>query len=157
MKQHVELIAKAINIKEHQTGKGWLYSFSVPISEMDGENQITEWLQCSVFFKERDPRLVQHKGEFHITGKFTIKKAYGDYPQRLGFFGFEMVPVLGSVYRINKPKAEPSPQPDQYCDSNPKYDGYSSGGGMNNPSQNQVRQHQDENLSFPEQSQEMPF
>ncbi len=149
MKQHIELIAKAINIKEHQTAKGWLYSFSVPVSEMQGENQATEWLQCSVFLKERDPRLMQHKGEFHVTGKFTIKKAYGDYPQRLGLFGFEMVPVLGNVYRISKPRQDPSPQSQAHSSSN----------GMNNPSPNQERQHHSQSQQFPdmETSTEIPF
>ncbi len=116
MKQHIEFVSKIVTPKETQTAKGYLYRFSVPITEMDGEQQITEWLQCAIFLKERDPRILQHKKEFHFTGELKLKKAYGNYPQGLSLFGFEITPVLGKVYRISKPQQ--TPQQNQPSSSN---------------------------------------
>ncbi len=110
LKQHIELVGKVIKPKEIQTTKGWIYSFSIPITEMDGENQLTQWLNCSIFLKERDTRITQHTGEFHIVGKLVVKKAWGNNPQSLGLFGFEITPVLGKVYKVSKPKHEDQAQ-----------------------------------------------
>ena len=118
LKQHIELVGKVIKPKEIQTAKGWIYSFSIPITEMDGENQLTQWLNCSIFLKERDPRIVQHTGEFHIVGKLVVKKAWGDNPQSLGLFGFEITPILGKVYRVSKPKQDGFSQV-QHTQANP--------------------------------------
>jgi len=104
MKQHTEFVTKIQKIRETKTAKGYLYNFSVPLSKMEGEVQLTEWLQCSIFLKESDPRLIKHKGEFHFSGTLGVKAAYKDYPQGISFFGFELEPVLGNVYRIPKPK-----------------------------------------------------
>lgn len=106
MRQHIEFVAKIVNPKEQQTSKGYLYRFSVPIVDMDGEKQITEWLQCAIFLKTQDKRILTHKNEFHFTGELKIKKKYQDYPQGLSLFGFEIEPVLGKVYKIAKPKHE---------------------------------------------------
>ena len=110
LKQNVELIGKAIKLKEIQTQKGWIYSFSIPITDMDGEQQLTQWLNCSIFLKEKDQHIMQHTGEFHIVGKLVVKKAWGDYPQSLGLFGFEITPVLGKVYKQGNPQQEEGSQ-----------------------------------------------
>lgn len=110
MKQHFEAVVKVHNLKERETKSGWMYTFSVPISENDGEVQITEWLMCSIFLKDKDPRIMNHSGEFHFTGQLKVKKAWGDYPQGLSLFGFEIQPVLGKVYKISKPKHEDAQQ-----------------------------------------------
>ena len=120
MKQHIEFVSKIVNPKETQTAKGYLYRFSVPITEMDGEQQITEWLQCAIFLKERDPRILQHKKEFHFTGELKLKKAYGNYPQGLSLFGFEITPVLGKVYRISKPQQNTAENPQQTTQNSPQ-------------------------------------
>lgn len=126
MRQHVEFVTKIVNPTEGKTAKGFLYRFSVSISEMQEDIQMTEWLQCAIFLKNRDQRILSHKQEFHFTGQLKVKKAFQNYPQGLSLFGFEISPVLGNVYKISKPKAE----------------GYNTGNGMNNPSSNQERQYQ---------------
>ncbi len=99
------MIGKIHKIREIQTKTGkWMYSFSVPIVKMVGEEQHTQWLQATVILKDRDPRLTTHKGEFHFTGSLVLKEAWKDYPESLSFLGFEIKPVLGNVYRISKPK-----------------------------------------------------
>ena len=104
MKNQIEIVSKIVKPREIKTAKGYLYSFSVPIAEMDGDAQLTEWLSCSIFLKEQNSLILTHKEEFHFIGKFSIKKAYKDYPQGLQLFGFEITPVFGKVYRVPKPK-----------------------------------------------------
>lgn len=106
LKQHFEMVGKLSKIKEIQTKTGkWMYNFSVPITKMVGEEQHTQWLQCTIILKERDTRLTAHKGEFHFTGSLVLKEAWGEYPETLSFLGFEIEPVLGNVYRTPKPRA----------------------------------------------------
>ncbi len=150
MKQHIEFVTKIVNLKEQQTAKGFLYRFSVPITEMDGEEQLTEWLQCAIFLKERDPRITGHTGQFHFSGELKVKKAWGSYPQGLNLFGFEIKPVLGNVYRLSKPKSQPEP--------------HSTSNGMNDPSPRQVAAHEkiqqeqeQRDLLFEPMSTEVPF
>jgi len=119
MKQHAEFVTKIHKITEQQTAKGWLYRFSIPLTAMEGEQQLTEWLQCGIFLKDRDPRLVDHKGEFHFTGSLQVKKAYGNYPQGLSLFGFEITPVLGKVYRVSKPKPQQTASAPQQPQASP--------------------------------------
>jgi len=112
MKNQIEIVSKIVKPREIKTVKGYLYSFSVPISEMVEAVQITEWLSCSIFLKEQNSLILTHQEEFHFIGKFSIKKAYRDYPQALQLFGFEITPVFGKVYRVPKQKnnSENTPQ-----------------------------------------------
>jgi len=164
LKQHIELVGKVIKPKEIKTAKGWIYSFSIPITDMDGEQQITQWLNCSIFLKGRDPRIMQHTGEFHIVGKLVVKKAWGDNPQSLGLFGFEITPVLGKVYKQGKPK-ETIPQPKPNMQEPPQGGGeYIDGNGLrqttqapNAPQHTQQPQNLDYQSDFPIAEEEIPF
>ncbi len=128
LKQHYEMVGKLHRIKEIQTKTGkWMYSFSIPIVKMVGEEQHTQWLQATIILKERDPRLINHKGEFHFTGALVLKEAWNNYPESLSFLGFEITPVLGNVYRITKPKAPPAVE----------VEGHNIANGMNSPSEMQ--------------------
>jgi hypothetical protein len=103
MRQHIEIISRASSIKETRTAKGYIYSFGLPITgqSRDGE-ELTEWMRCSIFQKERRPDLLDHQGEFHIIGELQPLPAWGDYPQKIGLWGFYIEPVLGRVWRIAK-------------------------------------------------------
>ena len=103
MKQHCEFIVKVHNIKEKRSAKGWLYSFSIPLTKMQEDVQLTEWLSCMIFTKERDSRIMTHQGEFHFSGSLQVKPGWNEYPQGLSLFGFQIEPVLGNVYRVVKP------------------------------------------------------
>lgn len=104
MRQHIEMVARVKKIKELQTRAGkWLYSFAVPISKMDGEEQLTEWLQVAILQNEQRKDL-DGASEIHFIGELTVKAAYGDYPQGLSVFGFYIEPVLSQVYRHRRVK-----------------------------------------------------
>ena len=109
MKQHIEIITKVRNIKEIQTKTGkYLYSFSVPISKMVGEEQLTEWIQVSILQDQQ--RLDLHNAkEIHFIGQLVVQEAYKDYPQGISIFGFFINPVLSQVYRQRKTRSN-SPQ-----------------------------------------------
>lgn len=104
MKQHIEIITKVKTIKEIQTRTGkWMYSFSIPVSKMVGETQITEWMQVTILQDQQRPDLHNAK-EVHFIGQLTVKEAYKNYPQGISIFGFYIEPVLNQVYRQRKMK-----------------------------------------------------
>ena len=108
MKQHIEIIGRASSIKETRTAKGYVYSFALPIEGQDKEGErLTEWLRCSIFQKERRPELLEHRGELHVIGELQALPAWGDYPQKIGLWGFHIEPVLGRVWRIAKGRRNP--------------------------------------------------
>ncbi len=146
LKQHFEMVGKLHKIKEIQTKTGkWMYSFSVPITKMVGDEQHTQWLQATVILKDKDPRLTKHNGEFHFTGSLVVKEAWKDYPESLSFLGFEIEPVLGNVYRISKPKST-SEDAAQAPTVNP-----------NVPTQAQSSHSGNYEQDFPVQSETVPF
>ena len=109
MKQHVEMVVKVRNIKEIRTRSGkWLYNFSVPISKMTGDAQLTEWLQVSIL---QDTQRLDLKdvGEVHFSGQLVVREAYKEYPQSISIFGFYIEPILGQVYRQRKAKSNNQP------------------------------------------------
>ena len=108
MKQHIEIVTKVKTIKEIHTRTGkWMYSFSIPIVKMEGEEQLTEWMQVTVLQDKQRPDLLDAK-EVHFIGQLTIKAAYKNYPQSVGIFGFYIEPVLSQVYRHRKVKKNTS-------------------------------------------------
>ena len=88
MKQHIEMITKVKQIKETQTKTGkWIYNFSIPISKMVGETQLTEWVQVSILQDQQRPDL-HNATEVHFIGQLVLKEAYKQYPQSVSIFGF---------------------------------------------------------------------
>ena len=106
MKQHSEFVTEIQNLKEKQSTKGWLYSFSIPLTKMQEDVQLTEWLSCIIFLKERDPRIMTHQGDFHFSGTLQVKPEWNEHPQGVSLFGFQIEPVLGNIYRVTKTKAQ---------------------------------------------------
>ena len=112
MKQHFESVTKQLKLKEIPTKGGkFLYTFSVPITKMNGEEQLTEWLQVAILQDEQRNDLKGAK-EVHFIGQIVLKEAYGDRPQGLSVFGFYIEPVLSDVYRQRKVKKNTSEQPE---------------------------------------------
>ena len=104
MKQHIEIITKVKTIKEIHTRTGkWMYSFSIPIVKMEGDEQLTEWVQVTILQEKQRLDIVDAK-EVHFIGALTVKKSYNDYPQSVAIFGFYIEPVLSQVYRHRKVK-----------------------------------------------------
>ncbi len=113
MKQHIEIITKVKTIKEIQTRTGkFMYNFSIPITKMSGEEQLTEWMQVTILQEEQRPDL-QGAKEVHFIGQLTVKESYKDYPQSVSIFGFYIEPVLSQVYRQRKVKKNTTPEPTQ--------------------------------------------
>ena len=115
-RNQIEIVSKIFNLKERQTAKGYMYSFSVPINGQtkEGDKELTEWLQGVIFTKERV--MLADRCEALFTAHLEVKPPYQDRPQQLGFTGYEIQPVFNKVYKIsNKPKnqAQPQQQPGQ--------------------------------------------
>ncbi len=128
MKQHIEMVVKVKTIKEIQTSTGkWMYSFSIPISKMAGETQLTEWMQVSILQDQQRPNLHNAK-EIHFIGQLTVKEAWGDYPQGISIFGFYIDPILNQVYRQRKVRKNISEDVTQARESPPEVSGQASNG-----------------------------
>jgi len=120
MRQHIEIIGKGSRLKETRTAKGWLYSLSLPITSTDRDGQeLTEWLSCSIFQKDRRPELLEHTGEFHLIGELRVQAAWNDRPQKLSLFGFHIEPVMGRVWRVAGKRKKPEGQETEKPASNP--------------------------------------
>ena len=89
-----------------------MYNFSIPITKMAGEEQLTEWMQVTILQDQQRPDLADAK-EVHFIGQLTAKEAYKDYPQAVRIFGFFIDPVLSQVYRQRKVKKNTPPEPAQ--------------------------------------------
>jgi len=106
MRQFVEFVTRTTKITERETAKGFIYSFAVKIETPDnGGESLTHWLQCAIYQHERRPELLQHSGEFHFTGELRVAPPWGDRPQELRLWGWEIEPVLGSVWRVRKSRS----------------------------------------------------
>ena len=126
MKQHIEIIGRASSIKETRTPKGYVYSFGLPIGGQSREGeQLTEWIRCSIFQRERRPELLEHRGEFHIIGELQALPAWGDYPQKIGIWGYHIEPVLGRVWRVAKSRKAKDETPKRDASSLPADQGQS--------------------------------
>lgn len=113
-RNQIEVVSKIFNLKERQTAKGYMYSFSIPINGQtkEGDQELTEWLQGVIFTKERVT--LADRCEAYFTAQLEVKPPYGDRPQHLGFIGYEIKQVFGKVYRVAKPKQQqPQPQAQQ--------------------------------------------
>ena len=113
MKQHIEMVVKVRNVKEIHTRNGkFMYSFSIPLVKMAGEEQLTEWVQVAIL-QETQRKDVMSAKEVHFIGSLVVKEAYGKYPQGISIFGFFIDPILSNVYRQSKVKknvSEDAPQ-----------------------------------------------
>ena len=132
-KNQFEYIGIVFNLREKPTAKGWIYSFSIPISKMEGETELKEWMSGAIFSKEQVSGL-KDRCDVHFTANITVNAAYNDRPQSIGFFGFEIEPIFGKVYKVSKPKRESDQQPaynggqpNQDYDPNPKAHSTSNG------------------------------
>ena len=143
MKQHIEIVTKVKTIKEIKTkSRKWMYSFSIPITKMSGETQLTEWIPVSILQEQQ--RLDLHKAkEVHFIGQLTVKESWGDYPQGISIFGFFIDPILNQVYRQRKTRKNTPEDAPQARGSPPEVSRQASN--AKNGS------------DFPEQSESIPF
>jgi len=139
-KNQFEYIGIVFNLREKPTAKGWIYSFSIPISKMEGETELKEWMSGAIFSKEQVSGL-KDRCDVHFTANITVNAAYNDRPQSIGFFGFEIEPIFGKVYKVSKPKHHDTAE------------SHSVAAGMNDPSPRQVSAHQNQH---PTQAQSFP-
>lgn len=93
-----EYVGKIFGVKERETTKGWMYSFSLPIDGQDKEGQdLSIWMSGVIFTKERVT--LPDRCTAHFIGKLEAKPAYKDRPASIGFIGYEVRQVFGKVYR----------------------------------------------------------
>lgn len=109
-RSRLEYVGKIFGLKERETTKGYMYTFSVPVNgqSRDGDEELTEWVDGIIFTKERVA--LTDRGEAHFTASLEVKPPYGDRGQRVGFVGRFIEPVFGNVYRISKPKKKKKSQ-----------------------------------------------
>ncbi len=156
-KTQLEYVGIVFNLKEKRTAKGWIYSFSIPVSKQNGEEELREWMRGAIFSKEQVPGL-RDRGDVHFTAELSVNPAYNDRPQSIGFFGFEIEPIFGKAFRISNKKHKDDP------------DSHSVSAGMNDPSPRQVQAYQQQTrppeptphyqqpaAPLPEMDSEIPF
>ncbi len=90
MKIKVEITSKIRVMKISKSAKGWVYSFSVPVTSKTKGLDLTELLNCAIFVKERDEVIETHTGEFFFIGTLTVTPAYKNISRRISLFGFSI-------------------------------------------------------------------
>lgn len=108
-RNQVEYVGIILNLKERQTSKGWMYTFSIPINGQANETaqELTEWIDTVIFTRER--MALTDRGEAHFTAKLEVKPGYENRGPKIGLVGKFIEPVFGNVYRISKKKNRPQP------------------------------------------------
>jgi len=99
----VEAVTMVFNLKEKQTSKGWMYTFTFALTgETQSGQELSGYLPTLIFTRERVA--IKDRQIAHFSGELKIKPAYGDYPQTVQVVGYFLEPVFGNVYRIAKSK-----------------------------------------------------